>query len=74
MHIPQLLTPEDVAEILGVTTHTLAVWRCEGRYGLAFIKTGRLVRYRADDVMSFIEARTQQSVQPAHAGEGGGYE
>lgn len=74
MHIPQLLTPEDVAEILGVTTHTLAVWRCEGRYGLAFIKTGRLVRYRADDVMAFIESRTRQSVQPVHSGEGGGHE
>ncbi|MEW8381531.1 MAG: helix-turn-helix domain-containing protein [Candidatus Thiodiazotropha taylori] len=74
MNIPQLLTPEDVAEILGVTTHTLAVWRCEGRYGLAFIKTGRLVRYRADDVMAFIEARTQQSVRLADAGEGGGHE
>ncbi|MEW8348574.1 MAG: helix-turn-helix domain-containing protein [Candidatus Thiodiazotropha taylori] len=71
MHIPQLLTPEDVAEILGVTTHTLAVWRCEGRYGLAFIKTGRLVRYRADDVMAFIESRTQHSANPAQAGVGG---
>ncbi|MES9850923.1 MAG: helix-turn-helix domain-containing protein [Candidatus Thiodiazotropha sp. L084R] len=69
MNIPQLLTPEDVAEILSVTTHTLAVWRCEGRYSLPYIKTGRLVRYRADDVMAFIEARTQQSAHPAEGGQ-----
>jgi excisionase family DNA binding protein len=68
MKIPQLLTSEEVAEILSVTTHTLAVWRCEGRYALPYIKTGRLVRYRADDVMAFIESRTQQSGWTAEGG------
>ncbi|MEW8074079.1 MAG: helix-turn-helix domain-containing protein [Candidatus Thiodiazotropha endolucinida] len=71
MNIPQLLTPEEVAEILSVTTHTLAVWRCEGRYSLPYIKTGRLVRYRADDVMAFIEERTQQSAHPVYTDTGG---
>ncbi|MES9818808.1 MAG: helix-turn-helix domain-containing protein [Candidatus Thiodiazotropha sp.] len=71
MCFPKLLTPEDVAKILSVTTHTLAVWRCEGRYSLPYIKTGRLVRYRADDVLAFIEARTLQSTHPAHTDEGG---
>jgi predicted site-specific integrase-resolvase len=68
MNIPQLLRPEAVAEILSVTPHTLAVWRCEGRYALPYIKTGRLVRYRADDVMAFIEARTQQSTNSEEGG------
>lgn len=71
MKFPKLLTPEEVAEILSVTTHTLAVWRCEGRYSLPYIKTGRLVRYRADDVMAFIEARTQQSAPPVYTDVGG---
>ena len=48
--LPNLLTPEQVAEVLGVTTHTLSVWRYESRYNLAYVKTGRLVRYRESDV------------------------
>ena len=51
----KLLTPEEVAEILGVEIHTLAVWRCEGRYNLPYLKIGRLVRYAADDVQAFLE-------------------
>ena len=28
----KLLTPDQVSELLGVNTHTLAVWRSSGRY------------------------------------------
>ncbi|MEW8288228.1 MAG: helix-turn-helix domain-containing protein [Candidatus Thiodiazotropha endolucinida] len=59
MSVPKLFTPEEVSELLGVTTHTLAVWRSEGRYNFPYIKTGRLVRYREEDVMRFIEERMQ---------------
>ena len=55
--LSKLLTPEQVAEALGVTPHTLAVWRCEGRYELPYIKTGRLVRYLTEDVQAFIQSR-----------------
>jgi predicted site-specific integrase-resolvase len=55
----KLLTPEEVGDILGVTPHTLAVWRCEGRYELPYIKSGRLVRYQAQDVAAFIQKRRQ---------------
>jgi predicted site-specific integrase-resolvase len=53
----KLLTSEQVADILGVTGHTLAVWRCTGRYDLPYVKSGRLVRYREADVTGFIEKR-----------------
>lgn len=56
-----LLKPSQVAEILGVTVHTLAVWRCEERYNLKYVKTGRLVRYRRKDVEAFIEERMHGS-------------
>ena len=49
-----LLTPEDVAEMLGVSTQTLASWRTTNRYGLPFIRIGRLVRYRTADVEDFL--------------------
>jgi hypothetical protein len=41
----KLLTSDDVADILGVDPHTLAVWRCTGRYDLPYVKTGRLVHF-----------------------------
>lgn len=52
-----LLTPQEVAEILGVDVETLNVWRCTKRYNLPYVKAGRLVRYRASDVAAFIENR-----------------
>lgn len=55
----ELLTPDDVAELLGVTIHTLAVWRCEKRYNLPYVKVGRLVRYRRSDLITFVESRMQ---------------
>ena len=54
-----LLTSKDVSEILGVTEHTLAVWRCENRYPLKYVKIGRFVRYREDDILKFIEDQAQ---------------
>ncbi len=54
MPLPKLLRPEEVAELLGVDLHTLAVWRCEGRYNLPYVKVGRLVRYPEDSVKNFV--------------------
>jgi len=61
MNTEKLLTPDEVAELLCVTTHTLAVWRCEQRYPLPYVKAGRLVRYKKSDVRAFIEDRTKSS-------------
>lgn len=52
-----LLTPEQVSSLLGIKTHTLAVWRSSGRYKLPFIKTGRLVRYQLSDIENFLETQ-----------------
>ena len=57
-----LLKPQDVAERLGVSTTTLATWRCTKRYPLAYVKVGRLVRYRAGDVEAFEISRLQEVV------------
>ena len=50
-----LLTPEEVAEMLSVSTQTLASWRTTSRYDLPFIKIGRLVRYRKSAVDDFLD-------------------
>lgn len=55
----KLLSPDEVADILGVSKQTLAVWRCERRYELLYVKVGTCVRYRRSDVDKFIEQRTQ---------------
>lgn len=56
--VAALLTPEETAKSLGVAEKTLAIWRCHKRYPeLRYIKIGRLVRYRAEDVLSFINQR-----------------
>lgn len=52
------LTNDQAAEYLGITPRTLEVWRCTGRYGIPFIKVGRLVRYRQTDLDAFLDRRT----------------
>lgn len=64
MHInstskPQLLPPEEVSKILGVTLGTLAVWRSTKRYALGYVKIGGKVRYHLSDICNFVESRHQ---------------
>lgn len=53
----RLLTPDQVAEHLGVSVETLNVWRATKRYDLPYVKAGRLVRYRAEDLEAFVNSR-----------------
>ncbi len=65
-HLPsKLLTPSQVAEILGVSVATLATWRATQRYDLAFTKVGRLVRYDPSCVFDFVARRTHRGAAPA---------
>ena len=48
-----LLSPEDLADLIGIDERTLAVWRHNKR-GPDFVKLGRAVFYRADDVTEWI--------------------
>ena len=56
-HNDNLLTPAQAAEKLGVAIQTLNTWRCTKRYPLPYVKAGRKVMYRANDVTAFIESR-----------------
>lgn len=65
MPTPQLLRAQSdlmsrpaAAAYLGIAEQTLAVWKCNGRYGLPYVKVGRLVRYRKADLDAFIARRT----------------
>jgi excisionase family DNA binding protein len=44
------------AAYLGIKEDTLAVWACNKRYSLPYIKIGRRVMYRQSDLDAFIES------------------
>ena len=49
------LTETDVAYRLGISAQTLRSWRWQ-RKGPTFLKVGRAVRYRPEDIEAFLEA------------------
>jgi len=56
--LPIFLKPSETAALLRTTEGTLNVSRATGRLGLPFIKRGRSVLYRRDDVLKFLERNT----------------
>ncbi|WFF32430.1 helix-turn-helix domain-containing protein [Propionibacterium freudenreichii] len=54
----QLLTPEELSGLVKVDVATLVQWR-HRRQGPPFVKVGRLVRYRVDDVRAWIDGGGQ---------------
>ncbi|PYP90054.1 MAG: excisionase [Candidatus Angelobacter sp. Gp1-AA117] len=48
-----LLSVEQVADLTGLSTETLAQWRSQKR-GIPYLKIGRCVRYDAQDVQSYL--------------------
>lgn len=56
----QLLHESEAATLLAVSPRTLRNWRCLG-HGPSYIKiSGRCIRYRQSDLLSFIEANSRQ--------------
>jgi excisionase family DNA binding protein len=49
----QLLTPADVARMLGIPERTLGQWRYVGR-GPSYRVVGRHVRYHPDDIVAWL--------------------
>lgn len=56
-----LFNPVEAAQYIGVSKDTLSVWRSVGRYQIAFIKSGRLVKYRKSVLDAFLERRTHSN-------------
>lgn len=54
----EYLTPNGFAAEFGIPESTQAVWRSTGRYGLPYIKLGRLVRYRRSEIEAWLASRT----------------
>src|SRR5579875_987430 len=56
---PRLLTPADVAEMLGVSPRTLERWRMTGEGPEYLSLTRQTIRYRREAVAGFVAARTR---------------
>lgn len=56
----QLLTEKETAVLLGVSISKLQQDRIKGA-GIRYVKLGKAVRYRLDDIAAFIETNTFQS-------------
>lgn len=63
-----LLTEAQAARRLAVQRQTLAAWRCKKRYPMRFVKIGRMIRYRVDDIEAFLKKQTQ-TINPIKEGE-----
>lgn len=61
-----LSSPQKVSEVTGIPVNTLAYWRCEGTH-VPFVKMGRVVRYKREDVLIYIEKNTFASTAKAKA-------
>lgn len=55
--VPVLLTEAQVSEMTGLPVASLKTERCRG-LGMPYVKFGRRVRYRTDDVTAYINAHT----------------
>lgn len=59
-----LFNTREAAEVLGLKPATLEVWRWVGR-GPRYVKAGRCVRYRQEDLEEYISSRTFDSTTEA---------
>lgn len=55
-----LFTTSEAAEQLRLKPETLETWRCRGG-GPVFVKLGRAIRYRQEDIDTFINAAARRN-------------
>jgi hypothetical protein len=56
MDTPQYLNEYEVIKITGLSIHTVRNWRYLHK-GPAYVKAGKSVRYRLQDVVDYMESR-----------------
>lgn len=57
---PRQMKTEQAAAYLCLSPHTLNQWRYQGR-GPLFVRLGRAIRYRREDLDEFLERSTRRS-------------
>ena len=59
-----MVRTEQAAVILDVKKSTLESWRCRGG-GPPFVRYGRAIRYREEDLSAFIESKIRRNTAGA---------
>lgn len=62
-----LITAAEVADLIGVSTHTLKMWRLHNK-GPAYTKLGRQIFYRLSHINAWVSANTRTHDQEAVIG------
>ena len=57
-HADPMLSNRQAAEYIGITPHTLEMWRCNKRFLIPYIKLGGMVRYRLSSLDKFLLQQT----------------
>lgn len=60
--LPQLLTPREAARVLHMSYGGLAVMRCRRRSGLKFLRLGRKIFYRPQDIALWLDSLVDPGV------------
>lgn len=58
-----LLTTDQVASALGISSRTLAAWRTSRSSSLPYVKTGSRVRYRPQDIAAWLDSQTRSTAK-----------
>ena len=64
--MPTLLTPAETAKVLRISVRTLERYRNEG-VGPRYVKVGRRVLYRENDIADWLEAHAVSNTAEAEA-------
>jgi excisionase family DNA binding protein len=59
LNLEILLTPKEASARLRVTVGTLAVWRSTKRYPLPYVRVGRAIRYRQNEVDAYLRQHSE---------------
>jgi hypothetical protein len=65
--IPELLSPREAAAKVHTTAGCLAAWRCNRSHALKFVRIGRKIYYRVEDIAEFINSRIDPGTGPKPA-------
>jgi excisionase family DNA binding protein len=60
-----LLTEVDAARFLRISSRTLQAWRVK-HYGPRFVRVGRAVRYRRQDLEDWVSEQTVRTIPAKH--------
>ena len=67
----RLLREKEVAEIYGISVRTLQKWRCTGG-GPPFVKANRSIRYRMEEIESYLDLNTHSTTSSYSSSASGG--